>query len=105
MKHTISGYITARSIRHGVNKGKLEVSFSTYRPHAEYSPDTVVVREHSFEVEVEDRFDPRPGMVANLEEQKREVRAEFAKKVREIDEQIQSLLAIENMVEAEAAHG
>jgi hypothetical protein len=55
-----------------------------------------VVREHSFEVDVDGDFDPRPAMVANLEEQKRLARAEFAKKVRDIDERINSLLAIEN---------
>jgi hypothetical protein len=96
MKRTIDGFITATPIRYGKGKGGFDVSFSTYKPSAEYSPDTVVVREHSFEVDVDDKFDPRPGLVANLEEQKRLARAEFAKKVKEIDEQIQSLLAIEN---------
>lgn len=95
MKHTITGYITARPVRYGEHRGELEVSFSTYAPSAEYSPDTVIVRQHSFEVEVADEFDPRPGLVANLEEQKREVRAAFAKKVKDIDDRIQSLLAIE----------
>jgi 2',3'-cyclic-nucleotide 2'-phosphodiesterase (5'-nucleotidase family) len=96
MKHTITGFVTAAPIRYGKDKGQLSVSFSTYKPSPEYDPDRVVVFEHAIEVEVPDNFDPRPAMVANLEEKKRQVRAEFAKKVKELDEQIQSLLAIEN---------
>jgi len=99
MKRTITGYITAKPIKYGKDKGQFEVSFSTYKPSPTYSPDVVAICEHSFEVDVPDSFDPRPGLVANLEEHKRQVRAEFAAKVKEIDEQIQSLLAIENTAE------
>jgi arylsulfatase A-like enzyme len=60
----------------------------------------VHVAEYSFEVEVPDDFDPRPQMVATLEAEKRQLRAEFAAKVTEIDAQIQKLLAIENTVDA-----
>lgn len=95
-KHTITGFITATPIRYGKERGQLSISFSTYRPSAEFTPETVVVREHSFEVEVDEKFDARPALVANLEEQKRIARAEFAKKVKDLDAQIASLLAIEN---------
>ena len=98
MKHLIKGYIT--STQYGP-KDKAEISFSRYKPSAQYSQHTVVVREHSFEIEVPDDFDPRPGMIASLEEQKQIVRAKFAAEVLAIDQRIQSLLAIENTVDAE----
>lgn len=98
-KHIVSGYITARPITWGADKGKLCVSFSTYKPSHEYDPGCVVVREHSIEVEVADNFDPRPSQVKNLEAAKEEARAQFAKKVREIDDQIGRLLAIEMSAE------
>jgi hypothetical protein len=50
--------------------------------------------EHEFEVEVPDNFDPRPGQVAALEAKKKEIQAEFAAKVKQIEDQINSLLAI-----------
>lgn len=96
-KHTITGYIV--STQYGPKTEKI-IDFRTYKPTAEYSPNTVIVREHSIEVEVPDNFDPRPAMVASLEEQKQLIRAKFAKEVRDIDERIQSLLAIETTVEA-----
>lgn len=92
-KHTIKGFLTHTKSPYDK---KPEISFSTYRPSAEYFPHTVVIREHSFEADVADDFDPRPVMVATLEEKKRLVRAEFAKTVKDLDAQIASLLAIEN---------
>lgn len=96
-KHIITGYIV--STQYGPNDAPT-IDFRTYKPTAEYSPNTVIVREHSIEVEVPDDFDPRPAMVASLEEQKQLIRAKFAKEVRDIDERIQSLLAIESTEQA-----
>lgn len=55
-----------------------------------------LVNKEPFEIEVEvpDNFDPRPQQIAKLEEQKRLIQAEFAKKVAEIDDQIKKYLAI-----------
>ena len=53
------------------------------------------VMPHEIEIEVPDDFDPRPQQVAALEAEKQKARAEFQKRVTEIDRQIQSLLAIE----------
>lgn len=94
MNHTIKGFITFEPPRYGSKRPT--VDFKTYDPRQFDSFTGAVVREHSFEIEVADDFDPRPGMVAHLEEQKRKERAKFAARVKEIDEQIQSLLAIEN---------
>lgn len=93
-KHKIKGFITFNGSRYAADDAR--ISFSPYKPSEEYSPNTVVVREHEFEVEVPDDFDPRAGLVANLEEQKKRVQAEFARAVRDIDQRIQSLLAIEH---------
>jgi hypothetical protein len=45
--------------------------------------------------EVPDDFDPRTGLVKNLEAEKKRVRAEFNKRVTEIDRQIQTYLALD----------
>lgn len=56
----------------------------------------VLVKPHSFEVDVPDDFDPRPKMVEKLEGEKRRITAEFNARVTDLNAQIQSLLAIEN---------
>ena len=99
-KHVINGYITAEPIKYGPNKGQLAVDFRTYKPNPEYEPERVVVREHTLEVEVPDGFDCRPGTIANLEAQRERIRKEAATKVRQIDDWIGRLLAIENKAEA-----
>ena len=55
----------------------------------------VFVKEHTTTVEVPDDFDPRPHQVAALDAEKQKARAEFQKRITEIDRQIQSLMAIE----------
>jgi len=57
--------------------------------------DRVFVKEHVSTVEVPDDFDPRPQKVKMLEAEKQKARAEFQKRITEIDRQIHSLLAIE----------
>lgn len=54
----------------------------------------VVVAQTTFDVDIPDDFDIRPHQVAALEKKKREVQAEFAAKVKELDDRINSLLAI-----------
>ena len=44
--------------------------------------------------DIPDDFDPRPGFVEQLKQEKEKLRAEFSKRVMEIDEKINSLLAI-----------
>ena len=57
--------------------------------------DRVKVIDHTIELDIPDDFDPRPGMVAALEKQKKAAMAEFQARITEIDGRIQSLLAIE----------
>lgn len=69
-----------------------EYSFFDFKPNGKTH---VPIAEHTITVDAPDDFDPRPQMVANLEEQKRSIEAEFHKRVTELNAQIQSLLAIE----------
>lgn len=52
------------------------------------------------EAEVPDDFDPRAAKIAALRAEKAKLRAAFAARVKELDDRINSLLAIENTVEA-----
>ncbi|AVS68152.1 hypothetical protein C8245_23035 [Paracidovorax avenae] len=92
-KHIVKGYVT---VMHDRNTGKSIVGFQVWKPSPEYSPDTVVVGEGCVEVEVPDNFDIRPAMVKNLQAKRETARAEFVRTIQQIDEQIQSLLAIEH---------
>ena len=94
--HKIDGFITYRE---GYSwEGGPRISFSVFDPKEYDSSSTVTVRPHSFEVEIPDNFDPRPEQVAALEAQKKKVRAEFAKKITDLEMQISKLLAISNDV-------
>lgn len=88
---------------------KVEIQGAIYRRESRYSgpcfmffafeatdPETVKVMDYTLEVEIPDDFDPRPGMLANLREQKRAVEAECQAKVTVIENKIQNLLAIEH---------
>jgi len=90
MKVTIKGFITCQQYDWD---DKPTFSFYGFDPTS-YDSSTVKVMEHEFEVEVPDNFDPRPGQVAALKEKKERMQAEFASKVKEIDDRINSLLAI-----------
>ncbi len=50
---------------------------------------------HEFEVEIPDNFDPITGVIATLKAEKQKVLADAHVKAKQIDDQIQSLLAIE----------
>ena len=61
-----------------------------------YTDEKVVVKQQVFDVDVPDDFDPRPQMVKALEAEKEKARADFAKRVMEIDKRINELLALEH---------
>jgi hypothetical protein len=90
MKVTIKGYITCTQYDWD---DKPTYSFYSFDPTS-YDSSTVKVMEHEFEVEVPDSFDLRPGKVAALKAKKEKLQADFASKVKEIDDKINSLLAI-----------
>lgn len=91
MKVQIKGFIFAGTDYHG----ELVYSFADY-DRSQFDNGLVKVREHTFEADVPDEFDPRPGMIANLKREKQRVLAECAAQVTELDGRIQSLQAIEN---------
>jgi hypothetical protein len=91
MKVTIKGAIYA-------TQWKWEKKPSSYDFYCFDASDehTVKVMDHEFTVEIPDDFDTRPALVAQLEQEKQKLSAEFQARVTEINAQIQSLLAIEN---------
>lgn len=95
---TIKGFITHRT--NSWDKTNLGIGFSMHRPSAEYSPNTVVIREHSFDVEIPADFDPRPAMIESLKAQEKKAMADFELMVGKIRKQISQLQAIELSVEA-----
>jgi len=88
MKVTITGYIVATQYSW---ESKPSFTFQWYEPKQK---DTVVVCPHSFEVDVPDNFDMRPGLVANLERERQKLREEFGLRIVEIEKQISELTAI-----------
>ena len=91
-KHLIEGFITYKKYEW---QEQPSISFSTYDPAKYGMSDTVVIRDHSFEVEVPDDFDPRPEQIKNLEAEKNKLKNEFQARVIEIEKQINKLLALE----------
>ncbi len=91
MKKTISGFVVAQQYPWDELP---DYTFVGFDPRECGIDNYVVVCAHEFQVDVPDDFDIRPHQVAILEKKKREVQAEFAAKVKEIDDQINSLLAI-----------
>ncbi|OJB06311.1 hypothetical protein [Burkholderia ubonensis] len=91
MKVTIKGFIFAEPNI----AGNLVYTFAEY-DRSQLVSNVVKVREHSFEVEVTDDFDPRAALIANLEREKKKLQAEFNARIVELNGRIQSLLAIEN---------
>jgi hypothetical protein len=91
MKVEINGYVTCTQYSWD---DKPTYSFHAFDP-TPYDSNTVIVMKHGFEVEIPDNFDPRPGQVAALKAQRDKLEAEFSKRVMEINNKINSLLALE----------
>lgn len=100
-KHTIHGFITMRMPMYEGDPQAGKVDYYTYDPR-KYSgnENLVIVREEDIVLDVPDDFDPRPVMVDALREQKVAVMAEATKRATQIEQRIQSLLAIEYVQEA-----
>lgn len=90
-KHTVKGFITYEMSRYS---SKPTISFTPWKPNPEYFPNTVIVGEHSIEVEVPDDFNPVPAQIAVLNEKKRLLRLALAEQLKDIDEHIGKLQAI-----------
>lgn len=68
-------------------------SAATAPGSSEYA-NRAVIYEHSFEVDVPDNFDPTAGFIAELEEQKRQLRLKLAAELAELDDRISKLQAL-----------
>jgi hypothetical protein len=62
--------------------------------HCHYAP----IKPVEIELEIDDDFDPRPGIIEGLRKQKAQVVAEAQLKATQIEERIQTLLCLENKV-------
>ena len=100
MKQTINGFIVWRRWK-GEPASAGVYKFQDYEPSGESDIwDTVLVREHSMEVEVPDAFNPLPELVAGLKEEKRLARLALAQKLAQIDAEISKLTCLTNEVTA-----
>jgi hypothetical protein len=100
MKVTINGYVHARQTKTYCAQtnefaASLEYQIFPFDMSKHSSSDKVLVCEREIEIEIPDNFDIRGGLVKNLEREKRNAAVEYQKRVTELNEQIQSLLAIE----------
>lgn len=94
MKKTITAFVHYEKAWHD--------SMEDFRvfPFDMTSGDCVLVGKQEIEIEVPDDFDPTPGMIAALEEQKRKLRLKLANELMELDQRISKLQAIEFTPEA-----
>lgn len=92
MKVTINGAIYYNNLFRELGIGSPYVFY----PYQDGFGDNVMVKLHSFEVDVPDDFDPRAGKVTLLEKELDRVTVEFSATVNRINQQINSLLALEN---------
>lgn len=87
MKVKIEAYVLWQPIGDG--------RFGLY-PFEMESAGYVTASKQEFEVEVPDNFDPRIKQVELLRKEKERINGEFAKRVAQIDEQINRLTALEH---------
>ena len=100
MKVTINGYIVAR--QYDWEKTP-HFEFLHYDPStATFDASAVKVQAHMFEVDIPDNFDIHPYQIDKLRKERDQAAAEFAKRVKQIDDKINSLLAIENSPSGDA---
>ena len=90
--HTVNGYVVAT--RYSYEKTPT-FGFQMHKPSAEYAPQTVIVREHQIDIEVEDGTDITAGLVANLEAKKRHLRQQLANELIRVDNEIGKLTSLE----------
>jgi hypothetical protein len=90
MKVSITTFLHMSPPRYGAKEPKFE-----FYPFDMSSNGSALVGERVIEVEVPDDFDPKPGLVKAMRKKQSDLRAESEFKIKQIEEHIQSLLAIE----------
>ncbi len=95
MKETIKGYLHYSTKKHTGDAG------FEFWPHSMGNTvGLVFLHEMDVEIDVPDDFNPIPGQVEALEKKKRQLKAEFARQMMEIEDSISKLLCITNEVES-----
>ena|ERR1700741_4750484 len=93
--HTIKGHIIWEKT---VWRDDPSIIFFTgpaeHMPASSEYANRAIVSAHEFEVEVPDSFDPTAGFIAELEEQKRQLRLKLAEELSALDERISKLQAL-----------
>jgi hypothetical protein len=93
MKAKLVGYLYQNlPFAYGYDK-EVTYDFATFDSYT--STHRALIGPVSLDIEVPDNFDPRPAIISKLRDEIEEVRADAEKKVRQIDQRIQELLAIE----------
>ena len=95
----IKGYVTASRYRWMGADEPLRLNFQGWKP-SESDTETHIVCEHEFDVELPGDFNPQALEIAALNKQLEVARAAFALQVREINERLAKLQAIEHTAEA-----
>ena len=100
---SIPGFIVAmpaRSWERGDNNviDGMSYTFLPFKPAA--GGDFLEVCEHTLAFEIAKDFDPRPQQIKAPKAKAEKLKAEFSKAVMEINAQIQSLQAIEHIIDA-----
>ena len=94
MKQTFKYWIYARV---PAGKSKPVFELSDIKWSGKYADERVFIGEHEVEHDLPDERDITQAAVASLEAKKEEMRATAAAAIAEVDSQIQSLLAIEQV--------
>jgi hypothetical protein len=91
---SVNGWITCKPAGRWDNSpiDGLSYSFWDFKPSG--LTENVVVTEHTLTFEIPDGFNPNGQFVAALEEKKKELQAEFTKRITEIQAEINKLTAI-----------
>lgn len=92
--HTLNGFVVYETWR-GDTKGDYVWQKRPARCGADDIYRQVAVCEHEITFEVPEGFDPRPAQIESLREEQQRVRAAMALRIKQLDDQINSLLALE----------
>lgn len=98
----IKGYVTASRYRWMGADEPLRFNFQGWKP-SDNDTETFVVAEHEFDFDLPGDFNPQALEIHALNAQKEALAAAFALQVREINERLAKLQAIEHSTVAEAA--
>jgi hypothetical protein len=92
VKQTMTGFVYRVQY---YSDAKPTLCWHSHDKMGERDPHWVLVGPHDFEVECPDDFDPRPQQIAAIDGAITQARAEFTKRLNELQEQKNKLLCLE----------